>query len=97
MKITPLALPGRWRTSTRPATVTRRPDLVAVRASWRRMPRRASSLRRNDTGCAFTHLQLSRGLLFLRLMQQAVDLSPVPAKEILCARQTSENQPIDAT
>jgi hypothetical protein len=40
------------------ATVTRRPDLVAVRASWRRMP---------------------------RLMQQAVDLSPVPAKEILCA------------
>jgi hypothetical protein len=25
----------------------------------------------------------SRGLLFLRLMQQAVDLSPVPAKEIL--------------
>jgi transposase-like protein len=39
----------------------------------------------------------SRGLLFLRLMQQAVDLSPVPAKEILGGRQTSENQPIDVT
>lgn len=25
----------------------------------------------------------SRGLLFLRLMQQSVDLSPVPAKELL--------------
>ena len=25
----------------------------------------------------------SRGLLFLRLMQQAVDLSPIPAKEIV--------------
>ena len=37
----------------------------------------------------------SRGLLFLRLMQQAVDLSPVHAKEILGGRQTSENQPID--
>jgi hypothetical protein len=30
-------------------------------------------------------------------MQQAVDLSPVPAKEILGGRQTSENQPIDVT
>ena len=39
----------------------------------------------------------SRGLLFLRLMQQAVDLSPVPAKEILGGRPTSENQPIDVT
>ena len=28
----------------------------------------------------------SRGLLFLRLMQQAVDLSPVPAKDILGGR-----------
>jgi len=31
----------------------------------------------------------SRGLLFLRLMQQAVDLSPVPAKEILGGRRTA--------
>ena len=31
----------------------------------------------------------SRGLLFLRLMQQAVDLSPVPAKEILGGSPTS--------
>jgi ISXO2-like transposase domain len=28
----------------------------------------------------------SRGLLFLRLMQQAVDLNPVPAKELLGGR-----------
>ena len=28
----------------------------------------------------------SRGLLFLRLIQQAVDLSPVPAKDILGGR-----------
>lgn len=39
----------------------------------------------------------SRGLLFLRLMQQAVDLSPVPAKQILRGRRPSENQPIDVT
>jgi transposase-like protein len=32
----------------------------------------------------------SRGLLFLRLMQQAVDLSPVPAKDILGGRQFRE-------
>ena len=43
MKITPLALPGRCRTSTSPATVTRRPDGVAARRScrhWRRARRR---------------------------------------------------------
>ena len=39
----------------------------------------------------------ARGLLFLRLMQQAVDLSPVPAKEIRGGRRPSENQPIDVT
>jgi transposase-like protein len=39
----------------------------------------------------------SRGLLFLRLMQQAVDLSPVPAKEIRGGRRPMENQPIDTT
>jgi hypothetical protein len=39
----------------------------------------------------------SRGLLFLRLMQKAVDLSPVPAKQILRGRRPSKNQPIDVT
>ena len=39
----------------------------------------------------------SRGLLFLRLMQQALDLSPVPAKQILRGQRPSENQPIDVT
>ena len=39
----------------------------------------------------------SRGLLFLRLMQQAVDLSPVPGKEIRGGRRPAENQPIDVT
>jgi hypothetical protein len=33
----------------------------------------------------------SRGLLFLRLMQQAVDLSPVPAKELLGGRRFRRN------
>ena len=33
----------------------------------------------------------SRGLLFLRLMQQAVDLSPVPAKELLGGRRFRES------
>ena len=32
----------------------------------------------------------SRGLLFLRLMQQAVDLSPVPAKDILGGRRPAK-------
>jgi len=32
----------------------------------------------------------SRGLLFLRLMQQAVDLCPVPAKEIMGGRRLRE-------
>jgi len=31
-----------------------------------------------------------RGLLFLRLMQQAVDLSPVPAKDILGGRRPAK-------
>jgi hypothetical protein len=39
----------------------------------------------------------SRGLLFLRLMQQAVDLSPVPAKEILGGRRPGKNQLVDGT
>ena len=39
----------------------------------------------------------SRGLLFLRLMQQAVDLSPVPAKQIQRGQRPLENQPIDVT
>jgi hypothetical protein len=39
----------------------------------------------------------SRGLLFLRLIQQAVDLSPVPASEIRGGRRPTENQPIDVT
>ena len=39
----------------------------------------------------------TRGLLFLRLMQQAVDLSPVPAKEIRGGRRPSKNQQIDVT
>jgi hypothetical protein len=33
MKMTPLAVPGRWRTSTRPATVTRLPDAISASAS----------------------------------------------------------------
>src|SRR5665811_165957 len=33
----------------------------------------------------------SRGLLFLRLMQQAVDLSPVPTKELLGGRRLRKN------
>ena len=33
----------------------------------------------------------SRGLLFLRLIQQAVDLSPVPANEIRGGRRPTEN------
>ena len=32
----------------------------------------------------------SRGLLFLRLIQQAVDLSPVPAKDILGGRRPAK-------
>ena len=39
----------------------------------------------------------SRGLLFLRLIQQAVDLSPVPANAIRGGQRPTENQPIDAT
>jgi hypothetical protein len=39
----------------------------------------------------------SRGLLFLRLIQQAVDLSPVPANEIRGGRRPMENQPVDVT
>ena len=39
MKITPLAVPGRWRTSTSPATVTRSPLRMPGNSSWRRMPR----------------------------------------------------------
>jgi hypothetical protein len=38
-----------------------------------------------------------RGLLFLRLIQQAVDLSPVPANAIRGGQRPTENQPIDAT
>ena len=38
----------------------------------------------------------SRGLLFLRLMQQAADLSPVPCEKIFPGRQApGENQPVD--
>ena len=39
----------------------------------------------------------SRGLLFLRLIQQAVDLSPVPANAIRGGQRPTENQSIDAT
>ena len=39
----------------------------------------------------------SRGLLFLRLIQQAVDLSHVPANAIRGGQRPTENQLIDAT
>ena len=44
-KITPLAVPGRWRTSTRPATLTRRPaSLSSQCAALVMTPRRARLL-----------------------------------------------------
>ena len=41
MKHTPLALPGRWRISTSPASLTRRPSRMALSRSAVRKPRRS--------------------------------------------------------
>ena len=53
MKITPLAEPGRWRTSTSPATLTFGMGRGAARSSQRRMRLAARYLRRKAMGCAF--------------------------------------------
>src|SRR5262245_24690971 len=54
-KITPLAVPGRWRTSTRPATAARRPANRSSQCSALvRMPRAASCRRKKAMGCAFS-------------------------------------------
>ncbi|MOA27736.1 hypothetical protein D3C78_1486290 [compost metagenome] len=54
MKITPLAEPGRWRTSTSPATVTLRPTGAVARARLSTSPCPESAARRKETGCAFS-------------------------------------------
>ena len=50
MKMTPCAVPGRWRTSTRPATVTRAPFLTELSASERKIPRAVRRARMNEAG-----------------------------------------------
>ena len=51
---TPAALPGRWRTSTTPATDTRAPSRRWVASAQLRMPSRARAARRKRSGCAFS-------------------------------------------
>ena len=50
MNSTPRAEPGRWRTSTRPATVVRAPSRARARLAQGAMPSRASPGRRKPTG-----------------------------------------------
>ena len=50
---TPLADPGRCRTSTSPATLTTLPLPIPSRSELGRQPEPASRSRRNDIGCAF--------------------------------------------
>jgi hypothetical protein len=45
----------------------------------------------------FNRRKSASRLLFLRLIQQAVDLSPIPANAIRGDQRPTENQPIDAT
>ena len=52
MKITPLALPGRWRTSTSPAVAARAPSCARATVSAASAPRPASRSRRNESGWA---------------------------------------------
>ena len=49
-----LPLPGRCRTSTSPATVTRLPFRTDARPAFGVMPARSSRSRRKDSGCAFS-------------------------------------------
>ena len=50
MKMTPAAVPGRWRTSTSPATVTRSPFLTERSASERNILRTERRVRMNEAG-----------------------------------------------
>lgn len=50
-KRTPLALPGRWRTSTRPAASSQRPSRAPMASAQVTVRHAARSTRRNATGC----------------------------------------------
>ena len=50
-KVTPIAVPGRCRVMTAPATRTRRPCRPPGRSLARSTPRNARSGRRSDIGC----------------------------------------------
>jgi len=50
----PCAVPGRWRTSTSPATATRSPVFSVASASARLTPRASRRTRMKATGCAFS-------------------------------------------
>jgi hypothetical protein len=54
MNTTPAAEPGRWRTSTTPATLTRDPSRVVLRSAQDRMCLAFARSRRKDIGCAFS-------------------------------------------
>ena len=53
-KQTPLALPGRWRTSTSPASRSRAPCAIPATSAAGVKPCRAMLARRKASGCAFS-------------------------------------------
>ena len=100
-KITPDAVPGRWRTRTSPATETRRPLCMSGRRSASTMPRAASSLpqerdgmrlqRKRERAIVAHHMLAERHQRQRHLRLRSADRSPSPAAAKIGSRSAAES------